>query len=311
MLRGFLGFAVRRPRGNSLARRHFAALFVSDAMTRMVLAAILWRKVPETAPAGDLRHVKQAGHVLMPFADPRYVLFPVLHLLVSLIFFPADRDEIAHAGPNGEKRLRHCHPCLLNGTSPCVTARTMSTMSSFLERRLARRFRAHDHDGNGFLERSDFEKAAVRMAEEFGHGPESPARQRFIEISLGVWQHLQKAADLNADGRISLAEYKTAFAAGLLETPESFTQGYVPYINAVVDIADQDRDGKLTASDQVRWVGSLMQVAEQDAREGFRRIDKDNDGLISGSEVVEAIRGYYFDESADSPGHWLIGPLDP
>lgn len=57
--------------------------------------------------------------------------------------------------------------------------------------------------------------------------------------------------------------------------------------------------------------GSLMQVAEQDAREGFRRIDKDNDGLISGSDLVEAIRGYYFDESADSPGHWLIGPLDP
>ncbi|UQA59531.1 EF-hand domain-containing protein [Polyangium aurulentum] len=187
----------------------------------------------------------------------------------------------------------------------------MIQMTDFLERRLARRFRAHDHDRNGFLQRRDFETSAVRMAEAFGHGPDSPARQRLVEISLGLWEHLRKVADLDADGRISLAEYKAAFAAGLLETPESFDQGYVPYINAVIDIADQDRDGKLTVDEEVRWMGTLMGVPEQDAREGFRRIDKDNDGLISASELVESIRGYYLDDSPDSPGHWLLGPLDP
>lgn len=187
----------------------------------------------------------------------------------------------------------------------------MTTMTHFLERRLARRFRAHDHDGNGFLQRSDFELSAVRMAEEFGHGPESPARQRLVEISLGLWEHLRKVADFDADDRISLAEYKAAFAAGMLETPESFDQSYVPYINAVIDIADQDRDGKLTVSEEVRWMGSLMGVPEQVTREAFHRIDKDNDGLISASDLVETIRGYYFDESPDSPGHWLLGALDP
>lgn len=187
----------------------------------------------------------------------------------------------------------------------------MIQWTDFLERKLARRFRAHDHDNNGFLQRHDFERSAVRMAEEFGHGPESPARQRLVEISLGLWEHLRKVADLDADGRISLAEYKAAFAAGLLETPESFDQGYVPYINAVMDVVDQDRDGKLTVSDEIRWMGSLMRVPEQDAREGFHRIDKDNDGFITVSDLVESIRGYYFDVSPDAPGHWLLGPLDP
>ena len=187
----------------------------------------------------------------------------------------------------------------------------MFQLTDFLERRLARRFRAHDHDSNGFLQRHDFEMSAVRMAEEFGLGPESPARQRLVEISLGLWEHLRKVVDLDADGRISLAEYKAAFAAGLLETPESFDQGYVPYINAVMDVVDQDRDGKLTVSDEIRWMGSLMGVPEQDAREGFHRIDKDNDGFITVSDLVESIRGYYFDVSPDSPGHWLLGPLDP
>ncbi len=187
----------------------------------------------------------------------------------------------------------------------------MTQMTNFLERKLVRRFRAHDHDGNGFLQRHDFERAAVRMAEEFGHGPDSPARQKLVEISLGLWEHMQKVADLNTDGRISLNEYRAAFAAGMLETPETFHQNYVPYINAVLDIADIDRDGKLTVSDEVRWMGSLMNVPEQVCRDAFSRIDKDKDGFITVDDLVETIRGYYFDESADSPGHWLLGSLDP
>ncbi|TKD03213.1 calcium-binding protein [Polyangium fumosum] len=187
----------------------------------------------------------------------------------------------------------------------------MSQMTDFLDRRLARRFRAHDTNQNGYLERRDFDISAVRMAEEFGHGPESPARQKLVEISLGLWEHLRKVADLDTDGRISLAEYKAAFAAGLLETAESFDAGYVPYINAVMAVADQDGDGKLTLSEQVRWMGSLMHVPEPVVREAFHRIDKDNDGLITASELVETIRGYYFDESPDSPAHWLLGPLYP
>lgn len=185
----------------------------------------------------------------------------------------------------------------------------MFQLTDFLERRLARRFRAHDHNQNGYLERRDFETSAVRMAEEFGHGPESPARQKLVEISLGLWEHLRKVADLDTDGRITLAEYKAAFAAGMLETAESFDAGYVPYVNAVMAIADQDGDGKLTVSEEIRWMGSLMHVPEHVAREGFHRIDKDGDGFITASELLESIRGYYFDESADSPGHWLLGPL--
>ncbi len=187
----------------------------------------------------------------------------------------------------------------------------MTMQSDFLERKLARRFQAHDHDGNGFLQRKDFELSAIRMAEEFGHGPESPARQRLVAISLGLWDHLRKVADRDADGRITLDEYKAAFASGMLETPESFHQSYVPYINAVMEIADEDHDGKLTASEEVRWMGTLMGMPEQVVVDAFRRIDKDGDGLITSDELVETIRAFYFDESPDSPGHWLLGSLYP
>jgi Ca2+-binding EF-hand superfamily protein len=77
-----------------------------------------------------------------------------------------------------------------------------------------------------------------------------------------------------------------------------------------MDIVDQDGDGKLTVNDEIRWTGAFMKLSEQVARESFRRLDKDGDGLITTSELLEAIRGYYFDDSPDSPAYWLLGPLD-
>src|SRR5262249_48752970 len=108
-------------------------------------------------------------------------------------------------------------------------------LSSFLDRKIARRFRTYDTDGDGYIEQEDWEQAVARMGAAFGHGPESVARQRLHDLCLQLWHHLVTVADRNADGRISDAEYKNAFARGLLETPESFDAGYVPFLNAIMD----------------------------------------------------------------------------
>ncbi|MBO2452134.1 EF-hand domain-containing protein [Actinomadura barringtoniae] len=183
-------------------------------------------------------------------------------------------------------------------------------ITPFLDRKLARRFKTFDSNGNGFVERADFVEAAARMGEEFGHGGDSAARRRLEELSVALWDHLVSVADSNGDGRITEEEYKAAFAAGLLETPESFDASYVPFLEAIMAIADADHDGKLTVSEQIRWTGSLMRLPEDDAREVFHRLDQDKDGYITTREMLEAIREYYFDERPGSAGAWLLGPLD-
>ncbi|WP_234380506.1 EF-hand domain-containing protein [Streptomyces sp. CMB-StM0423] len=87
-------------------------------------------------------------------------------------------------------------------------------VSTFLARKLARRFRTYDTDGDGYVDRADFERAARQLGEEFGHGPDSPARRRVEELCLGVWERLVRAADTDGDGRVDEAEYAAAFAAG-------------------------------------------------------------------------------------------------
>jgi hypothetical protein len=76
-------------------------------------------------------------------------------------------------------------------------------ISEFLERKLARRFQTFDFDDNGQIERSDFETSAGRVADEFGHSADSPARQRLLELSLGLWDHLDSGADSDRDSFIT------------------------------------------------------------------------------------------------------------
>jgi Ca2+-binding EF-hand superfamily protein len=183
-------------------------------------------------------------------------------------------------------------------------------ITPFLDRKLARRFRTFDADGDGYIERTDFEQSVASMGEAFGHGPSSPARQHLLDLFLQLWQHLATVADFHHDGKITEAEYRSAFGKGLLETPESFDQLYVPFLNAIMEIADTDHDGKLNLDEQIRWSGALMNLPEKDAREVFRRLDKDGDGHITTRDMLDAIREYYFNDDPHSAGSWLLGPLE-
>jgi Ca2+-binding EF-hand superfamily protein len=183
-------------------------------------------------------------------------------------------------------------------------------ITSFLDKKLSRRFLTYDLDSDGYLGRRDFEWAAERIADEFGLKPDDANRRQLFDLCIGLREHLLGATDTDADGRINEAEYKTAFAAGLLETPESFDAGYVPFLETIVAIADGDADGRLTADDYVRWTGSLMNVPEDVARGIHRRLDADGDGYVDTTDLLAAIRAYYFDDDPGSAGSWLLGPLD-
>jgi Ca2+-binding EF-hand superfamily protein len=182
-------------------------------------------------------------------------------------------------------------------------------ISEFPERKLARRFETFDFDGDGRIERSDFETSVGRVADEFGHSADSPERQRLLELSLGLWDHLVSVADSDRDGTITFDEYQKAFTNGLLETGASFEQGYRPFLDAIMAVADTDGNGMLDADEHVRWTGALMRLPDADAREVHRRLDTDGDGFITTSDLLQAIHDFYFDDNPDGVGSWLLGRL--
>ncbi|SFQ95295.1 Ca2+-binding protein, EF-hand superfamily [Lentzea waywayandensis] len=182
-------------------------------------------------------------------------------------------------------------------------------ITAFLARKLARRFRTYDSDGDGFIERADFTQAGERTTKAFGLAHDDPKALRFHDMLIALWEQLSAVADQDRDGRISVEEYKKAFANGLLETPESFDEGYVPFLDALMAIADEDGDGKLTLEEHVAWTGALMNLSEANAR-GIHDLLSDEDGLLSTQALLEAIREFYFSEDPAEAGNWLLGSLD-
>jgi EF-hand domain pair len=179
-------------------------------------------------------------------------------------------------------------------------------ITAFLDRKLARRFRAYDADGDGFIGREDFTQAGERTTKAFGLTDDDPKVVRFHHRLVGLWEQL---SDQERHGRISFDEYKKAFANGLLETPESFDEGYVPFLDAALAIADEDGDGKLTGDEHAVWTGALLNLSEADART-IHDILSDDDGLMSTHALMEAIREFYFSEDPAAAGNWLLGSLD-
>ncbi|MDI3282936.1 MFS transporter [Polyangium sp. 15x6] len=80
-----LGYAFAAVLGGFMAKRSFLALFLGDALTTLVLAAIIWRSVPESRPAEA--HRDNRGSVLTPFFDGKYLPFLLCNLALTLVFF--------------------------------------------------------------------------------------------------------------------------------------------------------------------------------------------------------------------------------
>jgi MFS family permease len=88
-----LGWAFGLALGGFLASRSFTLLFLADAVTTLVFAAIVARRVPETRPPGTHAHSPLAG-LARVFGDGPFVVFLVLQLAALVVFV-----QFQHAAP--------------------------------------------------------------------------------------------------------------------------------------------------------------------------------------------------------------------
>ncbi len=85
-----LGFTLAAFAGGALSRRGYHWLFIGDAATTLVFAALVFAFVPETlASATDGRERPGLASSLRVFADPRFVGFAAAQFMVILVFLQA------------------------------------------------------------------------------------------------------------------------------------------------------------------------------------------------------------------------------
>lgn len=87
-----LGFSFASVIGGYMATQSFAALFIGDAVTTLILAIIVWWAIPETRPplpsaVSKATSERKRDHLLTPFTDSKYAPFLLLNFLVAMLFF--------------------------------------------------------------------------------------------------------------------------------------------------------------------------------------------------------------------------------
>ncbi|RJQ81956.1 hypothetical protein D5S17_03280 [Pseudonocardiaceae bacterium YIM PH 21723] len=119
-------------------------------------------------------------------------------------------------------------------------------ISAFLDRKLERRFRTYDLDGDGILTESDFAGAVHRVNEVFGMDDADPKSRSLRETLTGLWRTLAGYADSDGDGRLTLDEHIKWYVSVLSIPADEATE--------IFHLLDRDGSGYLTGQEMSRAV---------------------------------------------------------
>ncbi|RJQ69456.1 calcium-binding protein [Pseudonocardiaceae bacterium YIM PH 21723] len=181
--------------------------------------------------------------------------------------------------------------------------------TTLLEKKLHRRFDTWDIDGNGYLEVVDFIERARLVAAAAGVPFDSADHRDLHRRFLALWRLLAEFADADQDGRITRAEFCTAFTSLVTRGAAEFDHVYRPLIQGSVDALDTDGDGRLNRTEWRRWYVAFLRLPLHLAETVFQALDRDSDGYLTVAEILYAVRDYYFNDDADSPSNQLLGPM--
>ncbi|MEV8551595.1 EF-hand domain-containing protein [Streptomyces glaucescens] len=165
-------------------------------------------------------------------------------------------------------------------------------VSSEYERRIAARFAIFDQDGNGSIDREDFNRAAKALLAEFGTAARSDKGQALYGGAEAFWQGMAGIADRDGDQRITRDEFVGGAVKRLRDNPERFAEIARPFLHAALAVADTDGDGAATVEDTARAL-AVLGAPEDTARAAAAALDADADGKVGEADVVPAFARYF------------------
>lgn len=172
-------------------------------------------------------------------------------------------------------------------------------MASDLQRHKVRSvFTAMDGDGDGFLERRDFQALADRWT-----ALRTGDDERLSRIMLGWWQTLLSASDRDRDNKVTLDEVLL-----VVDQLPQMPDAVVATAAAMFEAIDADQDGYVSASEYRQMIEAWNgRATDTDAI--FPALDTDGDGKLSRAEFSTLWFEFWAGDNADAPGTLVFGPL--
>lgn len=176
--------------------------------------------------------------------------------------------------------------------------------SEFQRRKVAPVFDAMDVDGDGFLERSDFEALTARWTDKRGSQPGSEGHDRLTRTMMGWWETLLAGSDQDRDEKVTLDE-----VLALVDRLGTMLNAVTRTAAAMFEAIDEDTDGWISAAEYRQLVETWTGRAT-DTDEVFARLDLDGDGQLSNGEFIELWTQFWVGDDPDEPGSWVFGKVD-
>ncbi|TSB23358.1 EF-hand domain-containing protein [Streptomyces benahoarensis] len=164
------------------------------------------------------------------------------------------------------------------------------------EERLQRRFQLWDRDGDGRIDRSDWENEAQRILRAFETAPSSDRGEAVLTAYLGMWDYLAGHAGIEDGGSLGFDQFRDLAGRQLLDRgPEGFDEVLRPTIGSIVGLCDTDGDGQVDPEEFRSWIRAIGSP-EETAETAFQAIDADGDGKLTVEELVQAVHKYHAGE---------------
>ncbi|MEU4213338.1 hypothetical protein AB0F13_25725 [Streptomyces sp. NPDC026206] len=173
-------------------------------------------------------------------------------------------------------------------------------------RKLRKRFRLLDVNGNGVLELTDYQAIAHRFQHQFGLPAGSPGAVVIHETYTRLFTAMHRHGDANGDGHVDEGEFIETSVGSLLKRPDGFDHAIVPVLRVIMQVCDKDGDATLDRDEFRRFLAAEGALAEDTAQALAHLYPGDIQGLDL-ARLTDATRQFYCSPDPDAPGNWLFG----
>lgn len=175
-------------------------------------------------------------------------------------------------------------------------------MTDVQKQKITHFFNVLDNNGNGILEKDDFELVGETMSDIIGLDDNSVVR---LELKLRAHRlFVQILKDIEKEqAELTLDEWIQFFDDVVLSQPNDYINQSATYL---FSLFDQDMDGHIDEReylDMFKAYGLYMSVAKK----AFDLLDINGDGRISGGELVKAFEDFFMSPDEKAPGNWIFG----
>ncbi|MFI1979616.1 EF-hand domain-containing protein [Streptomyces wedmorensis] len=175
--------------------------------------------------------------------------------------------------------------------------------SEFQRDKLVNMFRAFDADGNGYLDRSDFEALAERWRGLPRVRPGSELAARVDSVMLGWWDLLAAHVDTDGDGMVDLDEL-----LAMVDLLPTMREAVAATAETVFDAVDENGDGRISPAEH-RGLVDTWHGESVDVDGVFDHLDQDGDGYLDRPEFTELWIRFWTSDDPAEPGNLLCGPV--